>query len=1063
MQTKKRMSVNRDNILEQAKREDERSNLKQHADKMLRGFENFNDFSANRAIWELVQNACDLSKECKVEVNYNNTGIKFSHNGKPFTTKSLISLIKQVSGKYGDAEEISEVGKYGTGFITTHTFGRTFKINSVLQADSVFFKLHDFEINRNPKKWEELSDNIYDQREEVYKIIQDGEIVEKPDVFSTSFSYIPQTEQEKKYITDSRLDLDEYAPIVLTINNRLKEFVIIDETGETTSFKQKSKEVVTNEANIPLYKTCIEKNGEEKTYYSLIDTEYEIEIILPINERLETFEFGERVARLFLYYPLVGSEDFGFNFVFNCQKFLPTEPRDGIHLKSNKDQLKEQEEENRRIVDKASELIFSFLKSNILKVSNPLLFSKINFNRNTDNNLLNEYFEELQDIWLEVFDSLPFVETKDGFKAISECKFFHSELIDCDSIFDEVYDLTSKFYDNIPIKDSILLWSRFANEWGNESTDFITHVNIVGEISELNLQEFNKDTLLKYYQYLLDNDKKVYFSDYSLLPNQDGVFQSQSHLLNPENITSTLLDIGKVLIPDTIERFIHSDFKFDFTFETFNRKNFSSRVKDSLDESNLVDNICLPLEHNEDDYVEDLSESDSTIEYNYLENLIKYFKLNSNLNAQSKPSQLIKIISKYYGFDSQLIYLDNLSNKEENLEVRSSRKYLVRIFFNTLVNHTNDWVKNNLGYLYRICECYDDSYKEVYDSAEIYPNQLNTLCDNKLKRVKDLSEEIIKIYDTVLKTEIKSQITYPDFNKFIDKEQFVNNKYLTTQIEEVFFESDINDINEHPFKDEILSIISKLREKFYSDLFPRLDDKKANLMLDVVTNESTKDDIFSIVTLKEDQIKKLGALVKEDNFESLLNKAADVLEQEKEKKADFRHKYEIGTNVEKLIREKLSSELQERVSFHNEEELEAKDIQGGQDIVIMIDDEPFYLIEVKSRWKSENSVSMSKLQLQRAVEENGRYALCSVDISRYEGTTDRYQLPIEEIIPLTKFVEEIGGKIKPLIQENLKAEENPEELIHLIDYRGIIPQDTIKVGSSFTSFIDTLCNKIKAQ
>lgn len=104
------MDVNREGIL----RQDERSNLKLHADKMLRGFENFNDFSANFAIWELVQNACDLSKECKVEVDYNNSGIKFSHNGKPFTIKSLISLIKQVSVKYGDAEEIAEVGKYGT-------------------------------------------------------------------------------------------------------------------------------------------------------------------------------------------------------------------------------------------------------------------------------------------------------------------------------------------------------------------------------------------------------------------------------------------------------------------------------------------------------------------------------------------------------------------------------------------------------------------------------------------------------------------------------------------------------------------------------------------------------------------------------------------------------------------------------------------------------------------------------------------------------------------------------------------------------------------------------------
>ena len=91
----------REIIIEQTRKEDERSDLKQHADKMLRDFEKFNDQSSNRAIWELVQNACDLTAECEIEVDYRFSKISFTHNGKPFDTKSLISLIKQVSGKYG--------------------------------------------------------------------------------------------------------------------------------------------------------------------------------------------------------------------------------------------------------------------------------------------------------------------------------------------------------------------------------------------------------------------------------------------------------------------------------------------------------------------------------------------------------------------------------------------------------------------------------------------------------------------------------------------------------------------------------------------------------------------------------------------------------------------------------------------------------------------------------------------------------------------------------------------------------------------------------------------------
>nr|WP_241694085.1 DUF3883 domain-containing protein [Capnocytophaga canis] len=228
-------------------------------------------------------------------------------------------------------------------------------------------------------------------------------------------------------------------------------------------------------------------------------------------------------------------------------------------------------------------------------------------------------------------------------------------------------------------------------------------------------------------------------------------------------------------------------------------------------------------------------------------------------------------------------------------------------------------------------------------------------------------------------------------------------------------------------------------------------------MLEVVTDENTKDDIFSIVSLGESDLKKLGKLIQEDNFSTLLDKATNLLQQENQTKADFQHKYEIGTRIENLIRERLSSELKNRVSFKNEKELKTTDQQGGQDIVIYFDNDPIYYIEVKSRWDSKNSVSMSKLQLQRAVEENEHYALCVVDITRYEGGNDRYKLTIEEILPLTKFVTNIGDMIKPLIEVNLEAENQQTESIHLVDYRGIVPQEIIQSkGGNLNSIVNTI-------
>lgn len=1054
-------SINRDEILNNAKTESELSDLKQHADKMIRGFENFNNYSSNRAVWELVQNACDLTTECEVILDYKN-GFSFTHNGKPFTTKSFISLIKQVSGKYGEESDIPEVGKYGTGFLTTHTLGRKFRINSILEANNTFFEIKDFLIDRSPKEWKALSENIRIQKENVYQLIQKGEILLNPEI-KTTFTFLPETEQERSYISESSKDLEDYIPIVLTINDRLKKVKIVLNDTET-SFERIEKIKVENDKEIELYKTTVSKNGTNEILYSIIETNDQIEIILPINENLELFQFSERIARLFLYYPLIGSEDFGLNFVINCNQFLPTESRDGIHLKSNKDQVKDQEETNQRIIEKASQLIFDFLKSNVLSVVNPLLYAQINFKRDTDNDLLNEYFEKLQNTWIEEYKLLPIVETIDGLKPVNEVYFFDEEFLNNTEYFDDIYTLVSTFYNNIPTKDKVILWSKFASDWTNENTsekaEFIGHKDLVEKISKEHLSKFDKDCLINYYKKIIAEEKINYFSERTLLPNLHGKFCFLSLLLMPQNLTENLIDIGKSIIPSSIERLIHKDFSFNFHFDEFNRKDFSNSVKTKLDEMQASSYIFFPETINTENYNIQSFEKNQRLEDIFFENLLKYCRLDNTINSKSKPTSLIKIISRYYSLNEELIHLPNIEPQEENLEHRSTRKILAQIFFNLLQYHNEEWVKENIELLLEIANCNEDSLKEVYSTSKIYPNQLNQLkCISELKRDFEIIPEIKDLYNKVAKDEIREELVYIEFNEFVAEDRFVTTKYLTTALEDIFFGTDINNINEHPFKVEILNIIKSLREKKYAELFPRLDDKKANVMLEVVTDENTKDDIFSIVTLGEADVKKLGKLVQEDNFSAILNVATALLQQQRENEADFHHKHEIGTYIESLIREKLSDELKDRISF-GDKETETTNIQGGQDIVIFLDENPVYFIEVKSRWNSQNSISMSKLQLQRAVEENERYALCTVDITRYTGENDKYKLSTDEILPLTKFATNIGNRIKPLIEDNLEAEKQQDKSIYLIDYRGIIPQDIIQNGNDFDSFIKFLSKTI---
>src|SRR5690606_14850565 len=157
----------------------------------------------------------------------------------------------------------------------------------------------------------------------------------------------------------------------------------------------------------------------------------------------------------------------------------------------------------------------------------------------------------------------------------------------------------------------------------------------------------------------------------------------------------------------------------------------------------------------------------------------------------------------------------------------------------------------------------------------------------------------------------------------------------------------------------------------------------------------------------------------------------------------------------------LSLELQKRISIANSNIFSTSDIQGGQDIVIYLDQSPFYFIEVKSRWNDRTSFSMSKMQLHRAVEQLDNYALCAVDISQYIGSGDRFALSTEELKPLTKFVTNIGSDIRPLVEYNLRAEDTPEEKIHFVDYKGIIPKSIVQAGMNFYMFVRSLVEKIE--
>ena len=102
--------------------EDERLEYEGYCNKIRKGLEDLDEKSGERALWELVQNARDLSEKARIKIELTESCIIFSHHGKPFDYTSFRALVKQDSLK--DRNGADQVGQYGTGFMTTHAFNR---------------------------------------------------------------------------------------------------------------------------------------------------------------------------------------------------------------------------------------------------------------------------------------------------------------------------------------------------------------------------------------------------------------------------------------------------------------------------------------------------------------------------------------------------------------------------------------------------------------------------------------------------------------------------------------------------------------------------------------------------------------------------------------------------------------------------------------------------------------------------------------------------------------------------------------------------------------------------
>ena len=309
-----------------------------------------------RWIWELLQNARDVSPDTDdhliAEVKYSGEELVFLHNGRGFTLDEITHLIFYGSTKIEDERSI---GQYGSGFLTTHLLSWEIDVSGQLEDGNWF----NFCLARKPESVKALQESMEHAWEAFKSSVKESRPESLPDSFTTQFVY-PIRDPEAEGAVEAGIEtLKQCTPYVVISNPQFSR-ININFPGEKTCFEAKRHDSAPS--SVQQITVTEDTNGNSKDrQYLLAKGDIETSVIVPLESRDGGLvcQSIEEVPRLFLGFPLVGTEAFSFPAVINSFNFTPTESRNGVYLGKNDDL---ENNTNQAVVEEACTLLARLLQ-----------------------------------------------------------------------------------------------------------------------------------------------------------------------------------------------------------------------------------------------------------------------------------------------------------------------------------------------------------------------------------------------------------------------------------------------------------------------------------------------------------------------------------------------------------------------------------------------------------------------------------------------------------------------------------------------------------------------------
>lgn len=293
---------------------------------------------ARRWVMELLQNARDVAypdQPVKIRITLEEDKLTFSHTGMPFRVENILAIINQVSSKVDDEET---VGQFGTGFVTTFQLSEQVQLDGVLKDEGLPYKPFSVLIDRRGYKEEEILQGIG----QAMKQIEEADAalsLENYDreEFHTTFRYLLEQQRSREIARIGMEDLQDTIFYVLLFSRKIESVELVyrlSDLRKSVLYTRGEERQLGERLCITEFQQIVDC-GESRQCecYQICSIEKDgMTLAAGYSEESGFLEFSEKCARIFLDFPLIGSEKFCFPVVVNSRAFHPNEPRSGISL-----------------------------------------------------------------------------------------------------------------------------------------------------------------------------------------------------------------------------------------------------------------------------------------------------------------------------------------------------------------------------------------------------------------------------------------------------------------------------------------------------------------------------------------------------------------------------------------------------------------------------------------------------------------------------------------------------------------------------------------------------------